>query len=672
MKTVEFKLDLNQHQQATIDSWLDTLTWVWNNGLALLKWHEYWLRMNSFRFYPKLKPKDDDVEIPASTLNSWGFTDWDHIGLAPLRYHLHKQEVKENRGKTKEVKVWGIACDRTKVEKVSINDYPSFKTKTYVKEVVGEDIIYSQLPELEQGQFIEERKTKKGICHYLHIAGYREQKSHWRNEPPIKSDHKYAVIGYFSQKNIKIAPCIPEEIKERFGEVFNEFVEGECEVLSASWSAYKSGKKGVPRFKNRRREQVKTLINNKAAIREKQTDEDKERELLAKSAAKAGGEKYKSTKTKLVGSKLNIRDNRVKIPKIGYVRAKGLAKRWGDKHAINYKITKEPSGYYLQITGYFPPTSKVSLNREDGNLKAVGIDAGVTCLFADDSGRIVAARNNHKKEARRIARLQRQAARRKDGFKNWCKTQNKIAKIHEKSRRSGIASDHKLITKLVREYDGIACEDLNLKGMTAAPKTKLSEDGTTYAKVRRKQKAGLNKGLLRHTHGRRVAMLKTKVEAINSYHRVIVRELTKVAPHHTSQECSVCGFIDAENRKTQSVFLCLQCGHSDHADINASQNILKRGLTDFVRSYRSWEREVKPVRAEMHVSTGDVPVGESEIHSNSMRQEAATPAPSVEICASITHHPRKTERQKRLVQSPFITQLELDLWGLHLQKPLEG
>ncbi len=42
---------------------------------------------------------------------------------------------------------------------------------------------------------------------------------------------------------------------------------------------------------------------------------------------------------------------------------------------------------------------------------------------------------------------------------------------------------------------------------------------------------------------------------------------------YTSQKCSVCGHIDENNRITQSSFVCLKCGHADHADINASKNI---------------------------------------------------------------------------------------------------
>lgn len=49
-----------------------------------------------------------------------------------------------------------------------------------------------------------------------------------------------------------------------------------------------------------------------------------------------------------------------------------------------------------------------------------------------------------------------------------------------------------------------------------------------------------------------------------------------VDPRNTSKECSMCGYIDKNNRKTQSEFLCLKCGYTENADINAAKNIARR------------------------------------------------------------------------------------------------
>lgn len=49
----------------------------------------------------------------------------------------------------------------------------------------------------------------------------------------------------------------------------------------------------------------------------------------------------------------------------------------------------------------------------------------------------------------------------------------------------------------------------------------------------------------------------------------------KVDPRNTSRKCSKCGDTDPQNRKSQSEFECVNCGHKTNADTNASRNILE-------------------------------------------------------------------------------------------------
>jgi len=49
-----------------------------------------------------------------------------------------------------------------------------------------------------------------------------------------------------------------------------------------------------------------------------------------------------------------------------------------------------------------------------------------------------------------------------------------------------------------------------------------------------------------------------------------------VDPKYTSQQCAVCGHIEKANRRSQAEFLCLSCGHTAHADVNAAKNIALR------------------------------------------------------------------------------------------------
>src|SRR3990167_2509339 len=51
-----------------------------------------------------------------------------------------------------------------------------------------------------------------------------------------------------------------------------------------------------------------------------------------------------------------------------------------------------------------------------------------------------------------------------------------------------------------------------------------------------------------------------------------------VDPRNTSRTCPVCGCVDKANRPTQSLFSCIKCGHSAHADFNAAENIRRAAV----------------------------------------------------------------------------------------------
>ena len=57
----------------------------------------------------------------------------------------------------------------------------------------------------------------------------------------------------------------------------------------------------------------------------------------------------------------------------------------------------------------------------------------------------------------------------------------------------------------------------------------------------------------------------------------------KVDPAHTSQTCSACACIDKPSRKSQARFVCVDCGHEEHADTNAAVNIQRRWNAPLLR-----------------------------------------------------------------------------------------
>jgi putative transposase len=130
----------------------------------------------------------------------------------------------------------------------------------------------------------------------------------------------------------------------------------------------------------------------------------------------------------------------------------------------------------------------------------------------------------------------------------------------------------KISTRLVRENDLIVLERLNTKSMTRRPIPKPDPDQPgAYLRNRARSKAGLNKAILASCWG----LLGRRLEEKGAASGVTV---LFADPRFTSQQCHACGHTQAENRESQAVFGCRQCGHGDHADCNAARNILARGL----------------------------------------------------------------------------------------------
>ena len=210
----------------------------------------------------------------------------------------------------------------------------------------------------------------------------------------------------------------------------------------------------------------------------------------------------------------------------------------------------------------------------------VGIDMGVANTFTTSDGETAhiptespSTQQRYLELERKLARQDRTNGAKADGDKSAkyrsnrrTKTVSEMARIkgHEARRREDW--QHKQTTRLVREYDVIALEDLNVEGMTKSARGTKEKPGK-----RVRQKAGLNRSILEQNWGRFQEMLEYKTQLADKI-------LVPVNPAFTSQQCSQCGHTSAQNRESQAIFECVECGHKQNADVNAAQNILIKGL----------------------------------------------------------------------------------------------
>jgi IS605 OrfB family transposase len=198
--------------------------------------------------------------------------------------------------------------------------------------------------------------------------------------------------------------------------------------------------------------------------------------------------------------------------------------------------------------------------------RKVGIDLGVvaTVTTSDGEGLHVSALTPG--ESQRLRRLERRNARQRQGSNRRDRTKRSIARLHARQgdRRKDFVE--KVSTRLVRENDLIALEDLKVKSMVRSARGTVEQPGVNV-----RQKAGLNRSI----HEQGWAMLRQRIEDKAATCGVHV---VAVPPAYTSQTCNACRHIEPENRESQAIFRCRACGHEANADINAANNILAAGL----------------------------------------------------------------------------------------------
>ncbi|MDJ0518375.1 MAG: transposase [Trichodesmium sp. MO_231.B1] len=213
-------------------------------------------------------------------------------------------------------------------------------------------------------------------------------------------------------------------------------------------------------------------------------------------------------------------------------------------------ITKKADGYYVSFSLEYK--SIPSLIPTDNIKTALGIDVGLKEFLTTHTGETVSVPKFYRKSQSNLVIKQRKADRKETGSNNWKKAQNKVARLHQHIARQREDFHYKIAHKLVKEYDLIAVEDLNIKGL--ARNTKLS------------------KSIYDVGWG-------TFIEKLNAVAVKRGVHVIKVNPHNTSQNCSNCG---QKVPKTLSVrtHSCPECGIVLDRDENAAINILNKALNE--------------------------------------------------------------------------------------------
>jgi putative transposase len=244
--------------------------------------------------------------------------------------------------------------------------------------------------------------------------------------------------------------------------------------------------------------------------------------------------------------KEHFSNNKITLSKIGIVKVI-VHRQIPDGFDIKtVSVTKKANGYYvtLSLDDKTVPTVKPDLKSEN----IVGIDVGLIDFIVTSDNERIAAPLFLRKAERRLKSAQRKVSRRKKGSVRRKKAIKALGKQHKKVADTRKDFHFKAANTLLKKYDVVAVEKLNVKGLAKSFLAKSVND------------AGW---------GQFISILSNKAE--NAGLKVIA-----INPNGTSQEYSGCG-QKVKKPLSQRIHNCPICHTSLCRDLNAAIIIKNRG-----------------------------------------------------------------------------------------------
>lgn len=270
----------------------------------------------------------------------------------------------------------------------------------------------------------------------------------------------------------------------------------------------------------------------------------------------------------LATRKISGRWSEVRLPKIGWTR---------------FRDTRPIAGRPISVTVSFGGGNWVAsfgCEIESGAgeplPQAVGIDRGVAATLTLSTGEQFHMPQSVTALERRCRKAQRVLARRKRGSKRHARQAARVAALRARAGRIRRDFNHRASTDIASRFGLVAIEALKTKNMTASGP----------------RKRGLNRVILAQGWAQFADFLAYKLNAAGGH-------LMAVPAPYTSQTCSACGVIDSRSRKSQAVFECVACDHTDNADVNAAIEILRRSTAVMGVEGSRWRPAEAPIMAAL-------------------------------------------------------------------------
>ncbi len=185
--------------------------------------------------------------------------------------------------------------------------------------------------------------------------------------------------------------------------------------------------------------------------------------------------------------------------------------------------------------------------------QAVGVDAGITALATLSTGEKIVNPRHERRDRRALAKAQRALARTAKGSNNRAKARMRVAHIYARIADRRRDHLHKVTTRLVRENQVIAVENLTVRTMVKNGRLARAISDVSWRELR--------------------SMLEYKAAW---YGRTLVA-VDRWFP--SSKLCSACGTLQKAMPLNIRTWTCA-CGAFHDRDVNAAKNLLAAGLAE--------------------------------------------------------------------------------------------
>jgi putative transposase len=234
---------------------------------------------------------------------------------------------------------------------------------------------------------------------------------------------------------------------------------------------------------------------------------------------------------------------RLDITSVGRVKIKLHRPLCGRLKQVTVTLDADGHWYACLCCDQIAPGSAIPTGQ------GVGVDVGISTLLALSTGELVDNPRHFEGAHEALRRAQRTLSRRTDKrSRRRRKAAAALRARHARVRRTRLDAHHKTTLGLVRRFDWIAVEDLNIKGLARGRLAKQVHDAAWAQFIR---------------------ILASKAECAG-------RELIRVNPRGTSQICSECG-VEVRKDLRVRVHDCPHCGYRADRDVNAARNIYALG-----------------------------------------------------------------------------------------------